>query len=61
MENRRKNKKDRYQIFLGSTGEFLAQSKDLRQAERMVLANQRIYRYVKLVDSKSRRTLLSVS
>ena len=61
MENRRKNKKDRYQIFLASTGEFLAQTRELREAEKMVLAYQNTYSYLKIIDTKFNQTLLSVS
>ena len=61
MENKRKNKKSRYQIFLGSTGEFLSQSSELAKAEKMVLVYQQTYNYLKLIDSKFNRTLLTVS
>ena len=57
----RRNKQDRYKIFLTSTGEFLAQARELRQAEKMVLAYQGIYRHIKIVDTKYNETRLTVS
>ena len=51
----------RYRILQEGGGLFLAHTENLQEAEKMLLSIQRTQHFVKLVDFKLNKTLLSVS
>ena len=61
MNKTRSMKNKCYQIFLASTGELLAQTDNLNRAEKMLLAYQRTYNYIKIVEKEGNKTILEVS